>query len=72
MNEKIFKVYELYEEAMYRDLLLSKFFDLESEENLDTKIAVLEKLKNGVPPSEIPEYYSILELYPDNDNVLWD
>lgn len=72
MNEKIFRVYELYDEAMYRDLLVSKFFDLESEENLDTKIAVLEKLNNGVPPSEIPEYYSILELYPDNDNVLWD
>ena len=72
MNEKIFRVYELYDEAMYRDLLVSKFFDLESEENLDTKIAVLEKLNNGVSPSEIPEYYSILELYPDNDNVLWD
>ena len=72
MNEKIFRVYELYDEAMYRDLLVSKFFDLESEENLDTKIAVLEKLNNGVLPSEIPEYYSILELYPDNDNVLWD
>ena len=53
------------------DTLVHKFFDIDSEEQLDLKIEVLTKLKNGVPPADIPEYYSILELYPA-DGELWD
>lgn len=71
MIEKMIQVMELHAEVMYIDELVAKFFDLDSEEQLDLKIEVLTKLKNGVPPSDIPEYYSILELYPADD-VMWD
>ncbi len=53
------------------DLLVAKFFDLDSEKMLDKKIEVLTQLKNGVTPADIPDYYSILELYPD-DGRIWD
>ena len=53
------------------DPLVHKFFDLDSEDMLDLKIEVLTKLKDGIPPADIPEYYSILELYPADDEM-WD
>lgn len=71
MKEKALKVLELYEKVMYHDQLVAQFFDIESEEDLDLKIEVLEKLANGTPPSDIPEYYDILELYPA-DGETWD
>lgn len=71
MNEKMMRVRELYVEAMLDDQRLTKFFDIESGHLLDLKIEVLTKLVNGTPPSKIPEYYSILELYPTDDQ-LWD
>ena len=71
MNDKMIQVMELHAEVMYIDELVAKFFDLDSEEQLDLKIEVLTKLKNGVPPGDIPEYYSILELYPA-DGEMWD
>lgn len=71
MKEKALKVLELYEKVMYHDQLVAQFFDIESEEDLDLKIEVLEKLENGTPPSDIPEYYDILELYPA-DGETWD
>lgn len=71
MIEKMIQVMELHAEVMYIDELVAKFFDLDSEAMLDLKIEVLTQLKNGVPPSDIPEYYSILELYPADD-VMWD
>lgn len=69
MIEKMMQVMDLYAEV--DDQLVAKFFDIDSEEMLDLKIEVLTQLKNGVPPKDIPEYYSILELYPADD-VLWD
>lgn len=71
MNDKMMQVMELYAEVMYIDELVAKFFDLDSEKQLDLKIEVLTQLKNGVPPKDIPEYYSILELYPADDTI-WD
>ena len=71
MIEKKIQVMELHAEVMVNDRLVAKFFDLESDEMLDLKIKVLTQLKNGVPPKDIPEYYSILELYPVDD-ALWD
>lgn len=71
MNEKMIQVMELYAEVSGMDLLVSKFFDLDSEEKLDLKIKVLTQLKNGIPSKDIPGYYSILELYPE-DGVMWD
>ena len=54
------------------DLIVNNFFDLDSNEMLDEKIEVLEKLKKGIPPSEIPNYYKILELYPKDNESTWD
>jgi hypothetical protein len=71
MIEKMMQIMDLYEEVFTFDQLVAKFFDLDSQEKLDLKIKVLTQLKNGVPPKDIPEYYSILELYPDDDS-LWD
>lgn len=71
MIEKMIQVMELYDEVAGLDLLVSKFFDLDSEENLDLKIKVLSKLKDGVAPADIPEYYDILELYPQ-DGTIWE
>ena len=71
MIEKIMQIMELYAEVSVNDRLVSQFFDLDSEKMLDQKISVLTQLKNGVPPKDIPEYYSILELYPADD-AMWD
>lgn len=70
-EKKMMQVMELYAEVMYIDQRIAKFFDLDSEEQLDLKIEVLTKLKDGVPPKDIPEYFDILELYPDDDSI-WD
>ncbi|MDO4732901.1 MAG: hypothetical protein Q4B50_05220 [Bacillota bacterium] len=70
-QDKMIQVLELFSAVKYTDLLVSQFFDLDSEKNLDQKIKVLSKLKNGIPPSNIPDYYDILELYP-RDGQLWD
>lgn len=67
--EKHLKINRLLVEVS--DLIVNKFFDLDSDEMLDEKIEVLEKLKAGVPPSKIPNYYKILELYPKNGEI-WD
>lgn len=53
------------------DELVRRFFDQESSEKLDEKIKVLTDLKEGKKPDEIPEYYSILELYPTEEQE-WD
>lgn len=53
------------------DELVRKFFDQESSELLDEKIKVLTDLKDGKKPEEITEYYSILELYPEEGQE-WD
>ncbi len=50
---------------------LVQFFDPDSDELLDEKIAVLEALKSGNTISEIPNFYDILELYP-KDDTMWD
>jgi hypothetical protein len=68
-QKKIMQIHELLMDV--DDILVSKFFDLDSEELLDLKISVLTQLKNGVPPKDIPEYYSILELYPA-DGEVWE
>lgn len=69
MQEKKIKIFELL--ASIDDLLINKFFDVESDEMLDEKIEVLTALANGKKPIEIPKYYDILELYP-KDGQIWD
>lgn len=53
------------------DPLFHKFFDEDSNELLDKKIDVLNKLFNGKTPNEIEHYYDVLELYP-KEGVMWD
>jgi len=53
------------------DLLVTKFFDTDSNELLDEKIEVLTALKEGKAIADIPNYYNVLELYPGNE-VHWD
>ncbi len=50
---------------------LLKFFNINSDRMLDKKIKVLTELKEGKTISEIPEFYDVLELYPQ-DGVMWD
>ena len=69
MEEKMLKIFELLPQV--DDLLIHKFFDLESDKMLDEKIEVLTALANGKKPSEISNYYDILELYP-KDEQIWD
>ena len=69
---KKLKILMLLEE-LYEPLL--DFFDTDSDEMLDLKIEVLTDLKNGKTISEIPNFYDILELYPEDKDgveVLWD
>jgi hypothetical protein len=67
-EEKLMKVYALLAEVS--DVLIDRFFDVDSEELLDEKIEVLTALKNGEPPDQIPYYYSILENF--NPDQHWD
>lgn len=69
MEEKMLKIHELL--AQVDDLLINKFFDIESDKMLDEKIEVLTALANGKKPIEIPKYYDILELLP-KDGQIWD
>lgn len=69
MNTKIMEIYRLLGEV--DDFLVSRFFDISSDKLLDEKIEVLTKLSKGIPPSEIENYYNILELYPEDDKI-WD
>lgn len=69
MEEKMLKIFELLPQV--DDLLIDKFFDIESDKMLDEKIEVLTALANGEKPSEISNYYDILELYP-KDGQIWD
>lgn len=72
MIEKKLKILSLLEEV-YDPLL--DFFDTISDEMLDLKIEVLTDLKNGKTIAEIPRFYDVLELYPEEKNneiILWD
>ena len=67
--EKLFKVQDLLFQVY--DPMVRAFFDASSEELLDEKIEVLTALAAGKPPAEIPLYYDVLELKPD-DETHWD
>ena len=62
--EKSVKVHQLFIEVEFPPMLF-QFFDLDSDELLDEKIEVLTALKNGKQIADIPNFYDILELYPN-------
>ena len=68
--EKGVKVRELFFEVDFPPML-TQFFDLDSDRLLDEKIKVLTALKEGKQISDIPNFYTILELYP-KDGTHWD
>lgn len=68
--EKGVKVRELFFEVDFPPMLI-QFFDLDSDRLLDEKIEVLTALKEGKQISDIPNFYTILELYP-KDGTHWD
>jgi len=67
-EKKLMKVHQLLTEVS--DVLVDRFFDLDSENLLDEKIEVLTALKNGKKPEEIPKYYTILENFTPDQH--WD
>lgn len=67
-EEKYMKIADLLSEV--NDPVVHRFFDLDSEELFDEKIEVLTALKNGKPPDQIPNYYSVLENFSPNQH--WD
>lgn len=67
-EKKLMKVHQLLTEVS--DVLVDRFFDLDSENLLDEKIEVLTALKNGKKPKEIPKYYAILEKFTPDQH--WD
>ena len=68
--EKLDKILDLYEQI--DDELFKKFFNLDSTEMIDRKLDVMEKLIQGKKPSEITDYYEVLELYPSDSGEHWD
>lgn len=68
--EKGVKMRELFFEVDFPPML-TQFFDLDSDRLLDEKIEVLTALKEGKQISDIPNFYTILELYP-KDGTHWD
>ena len=67
-EKKLMKVHQLLTEVS--DVLVDRFFDLDSENLLDEKIEVLTALKNAKKPEEIPKYYAILEKFTPDQH--WD
>ena len=63
-EEKLMKVHALLAEVS--DVLVDRFCDADSDE----KIEVLTALKDGKPPDQIPNYYSVLENFSPDQH--WD
>ncbi len=69
-EKKIWKIWHLL--AKVSDPMFSRFFDYDSEEMLDEKIAVLTALAEGKPPRDIPDYERVLEKLPTDPDDMWD
>lgn len=68
--EKNIKVLQLFSEVIFPPMLI-QFFDFDSYKLLDEKIEVLTAMKEGKQIAEIPNFYKVLELYPE-EGVCWD
>lgn len=75
MTEAEIKI--IMKKEQIRDLLAEvyepelQYFDRDSDELLDEKIEVLEALKAGKAIKDIPNFYKVLELMPE-DGQMWD
>ena len=66
--EKKELIRELFSEVYIPAL---QYFDLDSNELLEEKISVLTALKEGKEIKDIPGFYKVLELLPDEGQI-WD
>lgn len=69
-EKKMWKIWHLLVEVS--DPMFSRFFDSDSEEMLDEKIAVLTALAEGKLPRDIPDYEKVLEKLPTDPDDMWD
>ena len=69
MIEKHMKINELYPYLAEVPMFM-KYFDSESDQMLDEKIQVLEALKEGKSIEDIPHFYEVFELLPEEG--IWD
>mgnify|MGYP004653716853 FL=1 len=69
MIEKHMKINELYPYLAEVPMFM-KYFDGESDKMLDEKIQVLEALKEGKSIEDIPHFYEVFELLPEEG--IWD
>ena len=69
MIEKHMKINELYPYLAEVPMFM-KYFDSESDQMLDEKIQVLEALKEGKNIKDIPHFYEVFELLPEEG--IWD
>ncbi len=69
---EIFEKKELIRE-LFSDVYVPElqYFDLDSNKLLDEKIAVLTALKDGKQIKDIPDFYRVLELLPEEGQI-WD
>lgn len=67
--EKHIKINELYPYLAEAPMFM-KYFDSESDKMLDEKIQVLEALKAGKSIEDIPNFFDVFELLPEEG--IWD
>lgn len=70
MEEKKIKIMDLLGYAI--GIPEMKYFNVDSDEMLDEKIEVLEQIKKGKSPAEIPKFYEVLEDLPTDKDSMWD
>lgn len=64
-KEKKLKLIWLLGQVLF-DPIICRFMDITSDKMFAEKIEVLEARAAGKAPCEIPNYYKVLEKYPDN------
>ena len=68
MNENQAKkliIAELYPVLLKYPMLIN-YFDIKSDKLLDEKITILKEIKAGKQINEIPNFYDVFELLPDD------
>lgn len=67
-EEKKKKIKTLFDQV--NDYFIKEYFDVDSDNDLDVKIEVLEDLLAGKKPYEIARYDDVLEKYPEYEQFV--
>lgn len=67
-EEKKKKIKTLFDQV--NDYFIKEYFDVDSDNDLDVKIEVLEDLLAGKKPYEIARYDDVLEKYPEHEQFV--